>query len=89
MNPYKKEDHDEELIKYIAQLECLEKIRYKTFIQEYLPMEEVNDAQLAILKVSVLLLLKSYKIFVIDWQFLCLVRRATIEKRWDRATTNL
>ena len=66
MNPYKKEDYDEELTKYVAKLACLEKIRYKTFNQEYLPLEEVNDAQLAILKVSVLIFLKSYKIFVID-----------------------
>ena len=66
LNPYKKEDHDEERIKYIAQLACMEKIGYKTYNQEYLPMGQVNDAQLATLKVSVLPILKSYTNFVLD-----------------------
>ena len=44
LNPYKKEDHDEERIKYIAQLACMKKICYKTYNQEYLLMGQVNDA---------------------------------------------
>ena len=44
----------------------MEKIGYKTYNQEYLPMGQVNDAQLATLKVSVLPILKSYTNFVLD-----------------------
>ena len=65
LNPFANEDPNEERRKYIGDLVGIKNIIRKTFHQEYLPKDRVNDSELAILKVSLLHILNVTKKYYI------------------------
>ena len=72
LNPFTNEELNEERRKYIGDLVGIKTIIRKTFDQEYLPKDRVNDSELAILKVSLLHILnvtKKYYVYKNDFNY--------------------
>ena len=52
LNPFKKEEENNEEKNYLESLAGLENIKIRNFDQQYLPTNANNDAELAVLNVS-------------------------------------
>ena len=55
LNPFKVEEDNKEVRRYLGSLVCIANIGLRVYTQELLPEDHNNDAELAIINVSLLI----------------------------------
>ena len=55
LNPFKVEEDNKEVRRYLGSLVCIANIGLRVYMQELLPEDHNNDAELAIINVSLLI----------------------------------